>query len=466
MLSFLGKKFEWKPTISQKRKIKADILFKVVLFFVSLYIQLEWNHFLIFTGLYFLVLSIYLMLYKRGSFLEKFYWVTLIQCISSCALLLSYSIVMQVPVSFLYSLYKCFGIVISFLLIILLLLIEYFSLYIVTKFVPKLRYLSTSILASSIFVNIFCLLATQILYFVYDKNVALLTVVLLLLSYTIHFLIMESLSKNMDKLAHIEFENQNMRLKAKYYEEVEIINQEVRRYKHDFYNHLNLLYYYLDKDDSKEAKSYVERLITDLKKVNKNFYFIKSGDQSVDYHLNLLYYYLDKDDSKEAKSYVERLITDLKKVNKNFYFIKSGDQSVDYILNSKLLIAKEQGIRVNATVGSLSDLYLNKVDICTLLANLLDNSIEACQLFKKQNPFIDINFQLIKNNYVINIKNSSNPVNTDDSGRYLTNKKGSNHGLGLLQIDRIIEQYEGFISRKYENDVFETDILLSKPKEF
>ncbi len=419
MLSFLGKKFEWKPTISQKRKIKADILFKVVLFFVSLYIQLEWNHFLIFTGLYFLVLSIYLMLYKRGSFLEKFYWVTLIQCISSCALLLSYSIVMQVPVSFLYSLYKCFGIVISFLLIILLLLIEYFSLYIVTKFVPKLRYLSTSILASSIFVNIFCLLATQILYFVYDKNVALLTVVLLLLSYTIHFLIMESLSKNMDKLAHIEFENQNMRLKAKYYEEVEIINQEVRRYKHDFYNHLNLLYYYLDKDDSKEAKSYVERLITDLKKVNKNF-----------------------------------------------YFIKSGDQSVDYILNSKLLIAKEQGIRVNATVGSLSDLYLNKVDICTLLANLLDNSIEACQLFKKQNPFIDINFQLIKNNYVINIKNSSNPVNTDDSGRYLTNKKGSNHGLGLLQIDRIIEQYEGFISRKYENDVFETDILLSKPKEF
>lgn len=419
MLSFLGKKFEWKSTVSQKSKIKADILFKVLLFSVSLYIQPEWYHFLIFTGLYFLVMCIYLTLYKRGRFLEKFYWVTLIQCISSCSLLLSYSIVMQVPVSFLYSLYKCFGIIVSFLLIIFLLLVEYFSLYIVTKFVPKLRNLGASILISSIFVNIFCLIVTRILYFVYDEKLALLTVFLLLLSYTIHFLIMDSLSKNMDKLAHVEFENQNMRLKAKYYEEVETINQEVRRYKHDFYNHLNLLYYYLDKDDSKEAKDYVERLITNLKKVNKNF-----------------------------------------------YFIKSGDQSVDYILNSKLLIAKEQGIRVNATVGSLSDLYLNKVDICTLLANLLDNSIEACQLFKKQNPFIDINFQLIKNNYVINIKNSSNPVNTDDSGRYLTNKKGSNHGLGLLQIDRIIEQYQGFISRKYENDVFETDILLAKPKEF
>lgn len=53
----------------------------------------------------------------------------------------------------------------------------------------------------------------------------------------------------------------------------------------------------------------------------------------------------------------------------------------------------------------------------------------------------------------------------DKKGNYITNKKDGNHGLGMFQINQIIDQYNGFISRKYEDAIFETYMLLFKPAE-
>lgn len=110
----------------------------------------------------------------------------------------------------------------------------------------------------------------------------------------------------------------------------------------------------------------------------------------------------------------------------------------------------------------MQNVTISNMDLCTLLSNLLDNAIEACELYKGKDSFIDIEMSLIKNNLLCNIKNSANPVKTDAKGQYLTNKKTGDHGFGMLQIDRIIKQYNGFVTRKYKNNVFETDIILMK----
>ena len=204
----------------------------------------------------------------------------------------------------------------------------------------------------------------------------------------------------------------------KYYEEVELINHEVKKYKHDLANHLNILYYFIEVNNIEEAKMYIERMAIDLKKMNKSF-----------------------------------------------YYIETGSDSLDFILNSKLLVAREKGIEVNTNIGPISELFISNVDLCTLLANLLDNSIEACERFEKKNTFIRVQISLIKHNLLINIKNSSNSVNVDEEGNYITNKKSGDHGLGMLQINRIVSQYNGFVSRTYENNIFETSILLPEPVE-
>lgn len=395
IIYFLGSKFEWKEGRNRVEKIIAVTIFTSLLSCISLINSQGNMRFLIeFKGhmnffnvtiLNFMFMLLYLYIYHRGSILEKVYWVTLIQCISSYTTLTTLFLIRRMPLHDM-ELYMG-GETLFFLIGVLVIIMEYMSLYSVTKYCPNF-------------------------------NISLLASTTILLCYILYFFMIDLLSKNINKLLGIEMENQNMKLKSKYYEEVELINQEIRKYRHDLANHLNLLYYYLDTNNLEESKRYLE--------------------------------------SMEAG---------LGKIRKDFYYLETGNEAVDFILNSKLLVACEKNIEVKVSIGDLSELFISNTNLCTLLANLLDNAIEACQLFNKGKAFIQLNIQFSKNKFMINIKNSSNPVKTDAEGNYITHKKVGDHGLGILQIDRIIDQYEGFVSRKYANDVFETNILIFNVRE-
>lgn len=413
LLFFSGKKFNSKLGISKNQKVMADIVFKLILTAILLIDMSNSNLFIPMTVISSIVLIIYLHLYKDGSLLEHIYWVTLVQCITNCTTLIVQLLVLNIPVS-LFSYHLGYGL--DFLIIALVLAIQYFALLGILNVSPKLNYLGFQVLGALTGINIFWILIIELLSYIKDFNFALIAAIMLLISHSIYFVIMNLLSKNINKLTHIESEYQNMKLKTKYYEEVEVINQEVRRYRHDLANHLHMLYYFLE-----------ERNI------------------------------------EAATEYLNRMGVDLKKINKGFYYIKTRNEAIDFILNSKLLIAREKGIKIKSTVEDMEILFIRNVDICTLLSNLLDNAIEACALYKGDESFIDLDMRLIKRNFAINIKNSANPVKTDENGNYLTNKKSGDHGFGMLQINRIIKQYNGYISRKYENNVFETNILLMNP---
>lgn len=413
LLFFSGKKFNSKLGISKNQKVMADIVFKLILTAILLIDMSNSNLFIPMTVISSIVLIIYLHLYKDGSLLEHIYWVTLVQCITNCTTLIVQLLVLNIPVS-LFSYHLGYGL--DFLIIALVLAIQYFALLGILNVSPKLNYLGFQVLGALTGINIFWILIIELLSYIKDFNFALIAAIMLLISHSIYFVIMNLLSKNINKLTHIESEYQNMKLKTKYYEEVEVINQEVRRYRHDLANHLHMLYYFLE-----------ERNI------------------------------------EAATEYLNRMGVDLKKINKGFYYIKTRNEAIDFILNSKLLIAREKGIKIKSTVEDMEILFIPNVDICTLLSNLLDNAIEACALYKGDESFIDLDMRLIKRNFAINIKNSANPVKTDENGNYLTNKKSGDHGFGMLQINRIIKQYNGYISRKYENNVFETNILLMNP---
>lgn len=414
LLFFAGKKFSWKGGMTRKKKMGVDILFKLMLTGIA-FMGLSDITFFQMELMVFIGLITYLNLCKDGSILEKIYWVTLVQCITKCATLFIKLIVMKFLPPYLPH-YLSYGF--DLLIIILLLSMQYISLFGIIKVSPKLTYFGIPVLCVLTGTNVFWSIIIEILSYIHNLDFVILATSLLLISYIIYFIIMDLLSKNINRLTHIENEYANMKLKAKYYEEVEVINEEVRRYKHDLSNHLHMLYYFLE-------------------------------ERNVD----------------SAKEYLDRLGIGLKNINKGFYYIKTNNEAMDFIVNSKLLIAREKGVKVQTKIGDMKEISIPNIDLCTLLSNLLDNAIEACELYKGNESFIDIDIRLIKNNLSCSIKNSANPVKTDKKGNYLTNKKSGNHGFGMLQINQIIKQYNGFITRKYEDHVFETDILLMKTKE-
>jgi len=142
--------------------------------------------------------------------------------------------------------------------------------------------------------------------------------------------------------------------------------------------------------------------------------------------------------------------------------LKTGNLVLDAIITSKLWLAKSKNIDVNIHVVYPDNKYISDNDLCAVLGNLIDNSIEACDRMgdTKDKKFIDISILPKKKSLIISIRNSYNHELKLKGKRYITTKKGPHHGIGIPHIESIIDNYHGIINRSHDGGIFETVVLL------
>ncbi|MDR1064786.1 MAG: GHKL domain-containing protein [Oscillospiraceae bacterium] len=156
--------------------------------------------------------------------------------------------------------------------------------------------------------------------------------------------------------------------------------------------------------------------------------------------------------------YLDRLDEDLTSVDK---LIKSGNLMLDAILNSKLSLAQARKISVEAKAAAPAELKFNDVDLCVVIGNLLDNAMEACAKLEDESArFIRVYIDLKRGQLYISVTNSTAGRPKKLLGRYVTDKPGGFHGLGLTRVDRIVSKYAGWLKRRDEDSVFTTEIML------
>lgn len=97
--------------------------------------------------------------------------------------------------------------------------------------------------------------------------------------------------------------------------------------------------------------------------------------------------------------------------------------------------------------------------MCRILANTLDNAIEACERYEGDNKFIYFALSKQNTNLFIRISNSSHYVNI----KSLETEKMDRiqHGLGLESISESVKQINGIINIMYENNIFTTELLIN-----
>lgn len=140
--------------------------------------------------------------------------------------------------------------------------------------------------------------------------------------------------------------------------------------------------------------------------------------------------------------------------------VYTGNNIIDSILTTKILTARTHEISFDLKIDKIIKIDMDNMDISTLLGNLLDNAIEACQR-TDEDRFIKVSMVNIKNQFIIIVENSTNgKVNCVD-GKYLTSKTGGDHGIGMSQIDKVVDKYNGYINRAYDGRKFKTTIVFS-----
>jgi len=178
-----------------------------------------------------------------------------------------------------------------------------------------------------------------------------------------------------------------------------------------------------------------------------------------DYHNHIqmmkAYRYLGED--KDLDNYLKELETDLERIDT---LVKSGNVMTDAILNSKLTLAKTYEISINAKAIVPKKLSVSEIDLCVIIGNLLDNAIESClRIDDIEKRFIRCYMDLKRDNLYLSVTNSDGGKPNKRDGRYVSSK-GANHGLGLMQVDRIVDKYEGYIKSRHEEGAFTSEVML------
>ena len=166
--------------------------------------------------------------------------------------------------------------------------------------------------------------------------------------------------------------------------------------------------------------------------------------------LQTVYSLLDAEQVSQAKAYISEL-QGLQ--NSRILSVNSGHPIIDAVLNQKYHRAKDENIDVHIEVNDLSDVHISTNALVVLLANLLDNAIDACMRIDTSR---EIHCSLIMDGcFYISVRNTSPAVNITENGIHTSKLPAEEHGYGILSIRRILNQFDAEYTFNYENGWFQ-----------
>lgn len=147
--------------------------------------------------------------------------------------------------------------------------------------------------------------------------------------------------------------------------------------------------------------------------------------------------------------------------------IDVGHPSINAMLSSKYLLAQNNNIKLTYTIKLPDNLFIDVVDLCIILGNLLDNAIEACcKIDTTDTEARAIILKLETHNEYISLK-LANTIPISHTKNFTSLKTDTlNHGFGMTNIRIIASSYNGHIDYVFSDYIFEIYVLLeNRPNE-
>lgn len=143
----------------------------------------------------------------------------------------------------------------------------------------------------------------------------------------------------------------------------------------------------------------------------------------------------------------------------------TGNKVLDAILTAAMQTAQEKQVTMHCLVDGIAMEFMPAMDLCSLIGNAVDNAIEAAaRMPNPEDRRVDISLDRYLGFARINIRNpypgklnleNGIPVTTKNDDRY--------HGFGVRSIRSIVQKYDGSLSVRSENNMYELKILFNIP---
>ena len=176
----------------------------------------------------------------------------------------------------------------------------------------------------------------------------------------------------------------------------------------------------------------------------------------------------DKADTacQELLQYLEQL-TQTISVNHGTYFrnhIFSTNTAADALLQYYYAVCSEHQITASFQFKLPDKPVLNDVELCTILGNLLENGVEACQKLEDTPRTISIITANTKRRCIIQVNNTYDG-NIRRKGNYILSRKseGFRLGIGLESVREIVERNGGDLMFDLTKEIFSVGVSLPIP---
>lgn len=225
-----------------------------------------------------------------------------------------------------------------------------------------------------------------------------------------------------------------------------------------------MLYFLKFSDEKNYYKFQVEMMqqqqtlyYENYKKQKENYIEVMRVLHDVNKHIRVIEGMYQKNCQKEAMDYTKQINEMLRPLIPDKY---ADDFTLNCILTDKVKAAKRQEIIFDTELFAADMSFMEPVDITVLFGNLIDNAMAAC-IRCTGKKYIRLFAETRGDMLVVRIENSICEEVVVKNGRIIS-KPQSGHGIGLLNIQRCVDKYEGSMAYKKENNTLICDIVLNK----
>lgn len=183
---------------------------------------------------------------------------------------------------------------------------------------------------------------------------------------------------------------------------------------------------------------------------------IRALQHDMKHHLKELLSMADLHDVSDISDYIRNMQMFMTNPKEYTY---SGNKEIDSVLNYMLHKAEQTLYKVECKINVPKELDIRTFDLNVIFGNLLDNAIEAAG--HSEEKWLSVLASFEKGILFIEVKNSfSNRVIRKGDGFVTTKEETKGHGIGLQNVKRIVNGYDGTMEVTSENHIFDVKIML------
>ena len=188
---------------------------------------------------------------------------------------------------------------------------------------------------------------------------------------------------------------------------------------------------------------------------------VKALRHDMKHHLNELLLLANKQNVPEIREYIDRMEAFIHNPDE---VAESGNMEIDSVLNYMLQKAKKTLGAIDVKI-MLPEGMAHSFDINVVLGNLLENAIEAAGGTERK--YLSVHIAFKRGVLRIKIENSFVKSHISREGQagkkqvfHTTKPHKDQHGIGLKNVEKIVEKYNGAMKVDLRDDIFCVNLIL------